>query len=82
MRRKGKRIALSHDSRLNRDNHISLKFKFEAGKSLNNQDLIFPVSNVEASKSSSNWLSLFEHIHDEQRRDGRRRQDTRDARIA
>lgn len=40
------------------------KFKFEAGKSLNNQDLMFQSRNVEASKSSSGSYRYLTHTTD------------------
>ncbi len=44
---------------------ISLeKSKFEVGKSLNNQDLMFQSRNVEASKSSSGKVRYLTHTTD------------------
>ncbi len=57
-----RRIALSHDSRIRNPVTITSleKFKFEVGKSLNNQDFDVPVRNVEASKSSSGSYRQFD----------------------
>ncbi len=40
--------------------HILKKFKFEAGKSLNNQDLMFQSRNIEQVNHQKWQLSLFD----------------------
>ncbi len=52
------------------------KFKFEAGKSLNNQDLMFQSRNVEASKSSSGSYRYLTHTTDKAMME-KERQDTK-----
>ncbi len=58
-----------HDSSNPYDNHI-LKFKFEAGKSLNNQDLM--ISKCCENKNSGSYRYLTQH--DEQDDDGKKDQ--------